>query len=440
MMGDSGKPFACTELGCNQRFVNEDHLEVHRRKHEMSLGLRDFKSLDTPVIADQTPTPTRFLKNCEEVGLFNEPHNPFDAMFRKASEHGGPDSIGTSSSKTPQEESLEIELTDSPDNTMEESAQQAVSSTTTEDTHQLEETIGTEELSEDNMVSVEVEVSNATPASQTVVPISLQGTPVTVSGNTLTRLSNNYRGQALGICQSFATPILLRLPNGQTIPVVPPSVANPSAPIPVAMSAVPQVSVMVTKPVEAPPLDSNLVKQKLKNTLLTCQSQGNMGVMTQAVDVVTRQQAGVLTRDSLASLGDLQDLSPNSPLNKRKRRSSDMSTDEKRERFLERNRAAATRCRNKRKVWISSLEQKADDLNSTNNVLSSEVTKLREEVAQLKQLLLAHNDCPVTIMQRQTHASILAAAVQNQSANEDIAQTSTSNQHQAEDDGQQLPR
>ena len=39
-----------------------------------------------------------------------------------------------------------------------------------------------------------------------------------------------------------------------------------------------------------------------------------MGVMTQAVDVVTRQQAGVLTRDSLASLGDLQDLSPNSPL------------------------------------------------------------------------------------------------------------------------------
>ena len=38
--------------------------------------------------ADQTPTPTRFLKNCEEVGLFNEPHNPFDAMFRKASEHG----------------------------------------------------------------------------------------------------------------------------------------------------------------------------------------------------------------------------------------------------------------------------------------------------------------------------------------------------------------
>ena len=37
-------------------------------------------------IADQTPTPTRFLKNCEEVGLFSELPNPFDAEFRKASE------------------------------------------------------------------------------------------------------------------------------------------------------------------------------------------------------------------------------------------------------------------------------------------------------------------------------------------------------------------
>ena len=34
-------------------------------------------------------------------------------------------------------------------------------------------------------------------------------------------------------------------------------------------------------------------EQKLKNSLLTNQSQGNMGVMAQAVDVVTRQQGMV---------------------------------------------------------------------------------------------------------------------------------------------------
>lgn len=37
-------------------------------------------------VADQTPTPTRFLKNCEEVGLFNELTSPFEHDFKKATE------------------------------------------------------------------------------------------------------------------------------------------------------------------------------------------------------------------------------------------------------------------------------------------------------------------------------------------------------------------
>lgn len=34
--------------------------------------------------SDQTPTPTKFLKNCEEIGLFNELKNPFEEAFKKA--------------------------------------------------------------------------------------------------------------------------------------------------------------------------------------------------------------------------------------------------------------------------------------------------------------------------------------------------------------------
>lgn len=34
--------------------------------------------------ADQTPTPTRFLKNCEEVGLFNELASSFEQELSKA--------------------------------------------------------------------------------------------------------------------------------------------------------------------------------------------------------------------------------------------------------------------------------------------------------------------------------------------------------------------
>lgn len=36
--------------------------------------------------ADQTPTPTRFLKNCEEVGLFNELASSFEHEFKKAAD------------------------------------------------------------------------------------------------------------------------------------------------------------------------------------------------------------------------------------------------------------------------------------------------------------------------------------------------------------------
>lgn len=44
----------------------------------------------------------------------------------------------------------------------------------------------------------------------------------------------------------------------------------------------------------------------------------------------------------------------------------DEDPDERRRKFLERNRAAATRCRQKRKVWVMSLEKKAEELTQTN--------------------------------------------------------------------------
>lgn len=45
-------------------------------------------SLMPCVSADQTPTPTRFIRNCEEVGLFQDLQNvnPFDEYFKKAVE------------------------------------------------------------------------------------------------------------------------------------------------------------------------------------------------------------------------------------------------------------------------------------------------------------------------------------------------------------------
>lgn len=69
------------------------------------------------------------------------------------------------------------------------------------------------------------------------------------------------------------------------------------------------------------------------------------------------------------------------PSGGRRRRVVDEDPDERRRKFLERNRAAATRCRQKRKVWVMSLEKKAEELTQTN--------------MQLQVRTLSPSPCPV---------------------------------------------
>ena len=96
----------------------------------------------------------------------------------------GPDSIESSSPKTEQDSPLEvsepvvdIHVDSTPESVMEDASQQAVSSTTTEDAHQMEETIVVERMAEDDLVADAVAVSS--PVSHTALPI-LQRAPVTV--------------------------------------------------------------------------------------------------------------------------------------------------------------------------------------------------------------------------------------------------------------------
>lgn len=63
-------------------------------------------------------------------------------------------------------------------------------------------------------------------------------------------------------------------------------------------------------------------------------------------------------------------VSPAQPTGGRRRRTLDDDPDERRQRFLERNRAAASRCRQKRKLWVFSLEKKAEELGTLNISLS----------------------------------------------------------------------
>lgn len=69
--------------------------------------------------------------------------------------------------------------------------------------------------------------------------------------------------------------------------------------------------------------------------------------------------------------------------------------EEKRKNFLERNRQAALKCRQRKKQWLQNLQAKVEFYGQENDQLTSQVTSLREEIVNLKTMLLAHKDCPV---------------------------------------------
>merc|ERR1711939_1035224 len=73
-----------------------------------------------------------------------------------------------------------------------------------------------------------------------------------------------------------------------------------------------------------------------------------------------------------------------------------MTDEEKRKNFLERNRIAALKCRQRKKQWLANLQQKVEIFSTENDALAATVTQLREEIVGLKTLLLAHEDCPVS--------------------------------------------
>lgn len=70
--------------------------------------------------------------------------------------------------------------------------------------------------------------------------------------------------------------------------------------------------------------------------------------------------------------------------------------DDKRNQFLERNRVAASKCRQKKKEWTSNLEQRARELQASKNSLALLVSSLREELLYLKGEALRHTTCDCT--------------------------------------------
>ncbi|KAK2858341.1 hypothetical protein Q7C36_006260 [Tachysurus vachellii] len=373
-MGDD-RPFVCSAPGCGQRFTNEDHLAVHKHKHEMTLKFGQTRT-DTVIIADQTPTPTRFLKNCEEVGLFSELDGSFEQELRKSQEEEERRTKSTVSAVP----SSEMKERDGPleiDSSPPDSPSSASSMTDSKDSEMLvKEPVP---IRKNKEVPPRTAAASATPTPTIVRPGSLplhltydsinptQPSPTSV----ITRTPPSNRLSS----PSASFPMMMQLPNGQTVPLLPSpgqtsviSVARSSNPVP----NIPGIP--------GPPIGGS--------------------------------SSGSSSPSGYSSHNDAKMVSPAAPRGGRRRRGADIEPDERRRRFLERNRAAAYRCRQKRKVWVSALEKRAEELSTANVTLTNEVSLLRTEVTRLKELLLAHKDCPVTAMQKKAY---LAAGVDESS-------------------------
>ncbi|KHN93716.1 transcription factor ATF2 [Metarhizium album ARSEF 1941] len=65
----------------------------------------------------------------------------------------------------------------------------------------------------------------------------------------------------------------------------------------------------------------------------------------------------------------------------------------RRQRSLEKNRVAASKCRKRKKQWTETLEQKKSGLESVHRELQSEYTELLQESSKLKNFLITHASC-----------------------------------------------
>ncbi|XP_077363040.1 cyclic AMP-responsive element-binding protein 5-like isoform X4 [Festucalex cinctus] len=365
------RPYVCEAPGCSQRFQFEEHLIIHRHKHEMTLRFSSTKTDTT--FTDQTPTPTRFLQNCEEVGLFKEIEEEFlqeqeEEESKQTVSHNGPSCMNQPQLKGqlqhphqqpplhhPHAHSLQHPHGPMIGPSCSLAARQAVSSSVSGSTNSQAPSALTHSGPVPGPPSSLLHIRNRhrqpLPASLpgTLPDPAMQGASAQHMSRSKQMMGHHYQHQHPHLGSPHSHPHPSRnTPAHQSPPANLPQGSPPARPlsVPAQVSPVPQ-------------------------QMHPCQSPHSQHAL---------QAGGSCSR---------------------RRRTAEQDPDERRQKFLERNRAAATRCRHKRKLWVSSLEKKAEELTHTNLQLQNEVTSLRSEVGQLKQILLTHKDCPVTARQRE---------------------------------------
>ncbi|XP_043262849.1 cyclic AMP-dependent transcription factor ATF-7 [Colletes gigas] len=403
-MADSEKPFTCSSPGCNMNFTNEDQLSVHKKKHDMMLNLGNG-SKNVGFMADQTPTPTRFIRNCEEVGLFQDLQNvnPFEETFRRAVESGNTGTLTVPEAgitdDTLHTPHIFPHITDVlptgnqilPENSIQECTS---SISITENSTDERTTVDTEvcssmklsvsnkqDLTKDKLTTEKTETLTENIIHQVtstpIIPKILQERPtpqLSINGEEVQLLLKTSDGKLM---QLSAIPIS-GSSNANT--VQPPK--HPT----VVIKTEPPLQYTTKGDFEKSDSMLSLAKMKLKQVLTKS---------TDLKNLITEDSSG---RNEFSN-------------SKKQNRGKTMEEQIKKKDILERNRASSMRARAKRKAWIQQLERTVANVNETNVALQMEIKVLRAEVAKLKTLLLAHKDCPVTKAMQKGSSIVLGPKV-----------------------------
>ncbi|KAI8991666.1 hypothetical protein BDF20DRAFT_54978 [Mycotypha africana] len=139
-------------------------------------------------------------------------------------------------------------------------------------------------------------------------------------------------------------------------------------------------------------LDSSIISYVSDNPILSDYTNGSseeslqFNAQYQSVQRITPQQS--IQQSSSTNITTI------TATKKRTRKVKVPKDEEKRKNFLERNRLAALKCRQRKKQWLLNLQARVEFLTNDNEQLQLEAEALRKEIMDLKTLLVTHKDCP----------------------------------------------
>lgn len=362
-------------------------MTVHKKKHEQ-LSLKLPTSLATDIV-DQTPTPSRdvdingLLKNINDVGLFSDlgvtpvpeatsdPSNPSsqseNVFFKKVAKKRPEMRLNIPDPAQRQDESLNTPYVPLPTSDVLPSEapppKQSViiHSSATKSLISETEALSPVNSSETTAVTVPVIAKpNAVsrPKRGNVKNTSSAGNPL----NARYTLNSGQRSSASG-------PVLFTqngvgLVNGKLMLPKPPP-GQPQNPVYQIIMKLPDghtVQVPLRQGDQVPATNGPMTSSKLSK------------VTSKPVDIPSSSQGSIDLTESNGSQSPNSDsgsnpFPPRGRPSRRNRYTMDDEPSNKKARSLERNREAAMRCRKKRKQWVQTLDEKAQELEQLNESL-----------------------------------------------------------------------